>query len=63
MKITMKIRTYEVVSRAIEEGIAYGWMRAHKHTDKPGEETIKAEIENAILNSLSEVVNWEDVQG
>lgn len=66
MKLTRKLRprsdlrvnTYIVVTRAIEEGINYGWNRAHKHTDRPSPEQIKQEIENAIMNSLSEVLIW-----
>lgn len=54
----LKVNTYVVVTRAIEEGINYGWNRAHKHTDHPSEGQIKQEIENAIMNSLSEVLIW-----
>lgn len=55
---TVPLNAYAIVSRAIEEGIATGWRRAHKHTDRPGEAAIFDEIEQAILNALSEVVVW-----
>lgn len=55
----LKVNTYVVMGRAIEEGINYGWNRAHKHTDRPSPEQIKQEIENAIMNSLSEVLIWQ----
>lgn len=35
--VGMRVRAYEVLSRAIEEGVACSWRRAHKHTDTPGE--------------------------
>ena len=56
----LKVNTYVIVTRAIEEGINYGWNRAHKHTDRPSEGQIKQEIENAVMNSLSEVLIWSE---
>lgn len=37
----MRVRAYEVLSRAVEDGVEYGWRRAHKHTDTPGQDAIK----------------------
>lgn len=51
----MKIKTYEILRRAIEEGLSYGWTRTHKHTDKPERETALNEIETAIWASIDEV--------
>jgi hypothetical protein len=31
----MRVRGYDVLRRAIEEGIEYGQRRAHQHTDTP----------------------------
>ena len=56
----LKINTYVVISRAVEEGITRGWCRAHKHTDTPSEPTIKSEIEKEVLNSLTEIISWSD---
>lgn len=50
----LRVRTYPALVRALEEGIAYGWRRAHKHTDAPGEAKIKAAIVDAVLLELSE---------
>lgn len=56
----MRVRSYEVFRRAIEEGVAYGWRRAHKHTDKPAEGTIKDEIVEGILNEVCEYFDFDD---
>lgn len=56
----MRVRAYEVLRRAIEEGVAYGWRRAHKHTDTPGEETIRDEIVTGILNEVCEYFDFDD---
>jgi len=48
----MKPRTYPVLARCVEEGVAYGWKRAHKHSDHPSAEIILTEIESAVLNEI-----------
>jgi hypothetical protein len=60
VKPYIRINAYEIVSRAVEDGVAYGYNRAHKHTDKPTEDSLKAEIENAVMNELSEVLIYGD---
>jgi hypothetical protein len=56
----VQVDTYKIVARAVEEGINYGWNRAHKHTETPNEQHIKQEIENAVMNSLTEIFIWPD---
>lgn len=56
----MKVRAYNVVTRAIEEGISTGWRRAHKHTDNPGVAAIQESIYNEVLNALHEVIDFDD---
>jgi len=60
IKNTLKLNTYAIISDKIEEGINWGLQHAHKHTDNPSEETIKQHLLNDIMNSLSEVINYED---
>ena len=56
----MKVKTYTIVTRAIEEGIAHGYRRAHKHTDAPTPEAIKESIYNEVMNALCEVIEFWD---
>jgi hypothetical protein len=56
----MKVKTYTVVSRAIEEGIARGYRRARKHTDNPEPEAIKESIYNEVMNALCDVIEFFD---
>jgi len=44
-----------ILRRAVEEGIAYGWRKAHKHTDKPSEDAIREAIEDAVMSEICEV--------
>lgn len=56
----MKIRAYAVLCRAVEEGVAYGWRRAHKHTDTPNAETIEEQIISAVLNEVCQYFDFDD---
>ncbi len=56
----IKWRSYQIISRAVEEGVASGYMRAHKHTDTPDEEHLKQEIENYVMMALCEVIDFDD---
>lgn len=47
------------MSRAIESGVDYGYMRAHKHTDTPDEARMKNEMFSAIMNELSEILFFD----
>ena len=54
-KITREqIRLYNVLYRAVSEGVNYGWQRAHKHQDDPDVSDIKEHIISNIMNSLDE---------
>jgi len=51
----MKVKVYNILDRAIEEGVAYGYNRAYKHTDTPTPEQVMREIETAVMNEICEV--------
>lgn len=54
----LKVDVYKLVARAVEEGVARGWQRAHKHTDEPTPISIKQSIEDAVLAEMSEIFIW-----
>ena len=60
MKITgtVKIKSYEVVHRAVEEGAARGWQRAHKHTETPSQEAVIESVVEAVMGDLCEVLDF-----
>ena len=58
----MKVKTYAVLQHAVEMGIEYGWNRAHKYTDAPTPNTIKEEIQFAIMNEITEWFDFDEVQ-
>ena len=60
IKSNVRINAYEAVVRAVEEGVAYGYQRAFKHTDSPSEEQIKDEIGVAVTNALCEVLIFDE---
>ena len=51
---------YTIISRAVEEGARIGYRRAHKHTDAPGEDVVLEHVERAVMESLAEVIAFED---
>ena len=55
----MKPKPQMVLGMCIQEGIAFGWNRAHKHTDTPSEADLKREIEQEIWNQVWE---WFDME-
>ena len=57
---TLRINAYAVLSRAVEEGVAFGYRRAHKHTDKPDEEALAQAIGQAVMDAISEVFDFDE---
>jgi hypothetical protein len=56
--VRVRVDAYGVVCEAVENGIAYGWRRAHKHADAPGEEAICSAIYQAVINELCEALEF-----
>lgn len=61
--VALRVRTYEVVSEAVERGVICGMRRAFKHADKrPAEDTmdlIAERVLSAVMDELCEVVNFD----
>ena len=56
----MNVRAYPVLCRAVEEGVAYGLRRAHKHTDAPDVKTIEEQIVTGVLNEVCLYFDFSD---
>ncbi len=56
----MRPNAHKLISDCIERGIARGYARAHKHSDDPGENVIKHEIEEAIMNEISDYFLFDE---
>lgn len=55
----MRVKAYEVLARAVDEGIAYGYQRAHKYTPTPDAETMRAALERAVMDAIAEVFEFD----
>ena len=56
----MRLKTYELIERIVEQGTEAGYDRAHKHTDTPNEATIKQCIEQYIMQGFDEYFDFSD---
>lgn len=57
------INVYNVIDRAVEEGVDYGWTRAWEHIGEPKEiaqhaATVRATIADEVMGSLCEVLSF-----
>ena len=62
-KQPLRLRTYALVSRAVEEGVAHGIRRYLKYDDRAkmsDEGSLAEHLEHEILNALCEVVDFGD---
>lgn len=53
-------KTYPLLERAIEEGVTYGYRKAHKHDDAPSEFEICAAIADAVMFQISDTFDFVD---
>lgn len=55
----IKLRAYDLIARAVEEGVEYGWRRAHKHTDTPTADHVQEQVYMAVMNAIAEIIDFE----
>lgn len=60
MNTTLRVRLYGVFASRMEEAIAYGYKRAHKHTDTPSSDAVWEEIYNAVMSALCELLDFPE---
>lgn len=56
----IKFKAYDLIQKAVEEGIASGWRRAHKYDDSPLESSIHENIEHYIMLSLEQIIDFSE---
>lgn len=57
----MKPKTYNILERAIEEGVGVAWKnRVFKYEDNPSDERVVEIITNSIMLAIDEVFTFED---
>ena len=56
----LKVRAYPVLCRAVAEGVAYGWRRAHKYLDMPDAATIEEQIVSAVRNEVCQYFDFDE---
>lgn len=56
----MKPKIYRLLELCICEGLAYGFSRAHKHSNAPDRSVIETEQYNAIMAEINEYFTFED---
>lgn len=58
----MKAKELKLIEMCLENGLQYGWMRAHKHTDNPEMDAVISEMMFAVMSEIHEWFdqNWSD---
>ncbi len=56
----MKPRIRQILERAIEDGIAYGYHRAHKYTDTPDSDLLQERISYGIWLEIDAIFAFDE---
>ena len=56
----MKAKTRVILEMAIEQGVARGYRRAHKHVDNPNEGSIMAHLEECVMSQIYEYFTFDE---
>lgn len=54
----MQPKSYVILQRAVEEGVEYGWNRAHKYVDQPTENALREAVAEAVMSAICEVFSF-----
>ena len=56
----MKPKFHQVLEMAINEGVQYGYRRAHKHVENPTEGAIIDSIQKNVMDCIYEWFDFEE---
>ena len=59
---SMKPKILPVLEMCIDNGLAYGYTRAFKHTENPTEEHITNTIKDSIMHEIYEWFDFEELK-
>lgn len=62
MLTPMRLRAYDIVTRAVEEGVGFGITRAYKHSEAPTREALVDAVEQEVKANLCDVINFNDFE-
>jgi len=54
----LQFKEYEIIARAVEEGVKFGLMHAYKHTESPTQESLAECVERDVMAALDEVIDF-----
>jgi hypothetical protein len=60
VKRTVKLNAYNLISNAVDSGVAYGLRRAYKHTETPSQEDITESVAREVMNEICNVLDFGD---
>jgi hypothetical protein len=56
----MKPKIRVILEQAIEQGVARGYSRAHKHVENPAEYDILQSIEDCVMSQIYEYFTFDE---
>jgi hypothetical protein len=56
----MKVNEYNVLLLAVENGVQFGYARAHKHVETPTPDALQTTITDAVMNEVCEWFKFEE---
>lgn len=56
--MTMVPKSYFVLQRAVEEGIACGLRYAFKHNEYPNQTDIEENVQREVMNAIAEIFDF-----
>jgi hypothetical protein len=55
------LKGYDIIARAVEEGIESGWNKAHKNEGIISKEVVIDSITKNVMNCLDEIMNFDKI--
>lgn len=56
----VKVKHYDVIDRAVEEGAGYGVHRAFKHNDAPTPSQLVEAVRQSVMDSICEYYKFHE---